>query len=71
MKRVIKAASETKKTNISEITKELKKKSKYITVDRKYCDQVCEILDGEDVAYTFDSCDKGKCCKFHIDYNAD
>ena len=63
-----KSVSSSEVVDIADIGKQLKKKSKYITVARKYLDQVCDILDSEGVDYTFDRCNHGKDCKFHITY---
>lgn len=63
-----KSVASSERVDISEITKELKKKSRYLTVDRKYLDQVCDILDAEGIDYTFDRCKGGKECKFHLIY---
>lgn len=63
-----KSVSSSEKVDIADISKQLKKKAKYITVDSKYLDQVCDILDSEGVDYTFDRCNRGKDCKFHITY---
>lgn len=63
-----KSVASSEKVDIADIGKQLKKGAKYITVDSKYLDQVCDILDSEGVDYTFDRCNRGKDCKFHITY---
>ena len=63
-----KNVSSSERVDISEITKKLKDKSRYFTVDCNYCDQVCDILDSKDLDYTVHKVNGGKDCRFHIIY---
>lgn len=63
-----KSVESSERVDISELTKKLKNKSRYITVDGKYCDEVCEILDSKGLDYTIDEANRGKDCRFHIIY---
>lgn len=63
-----KSVNSTERVDIAELTKKLKNKARYITVDGKYCDEVCEILDSKGLDYTIDEANRGKDCRFHIIY---